>query len=334
MQPKNLHTFSGILPYHHPENILIDDVLALSTHLVPHQFLLDGNDFFKDIQDVIYHHDEPVLDGSMYSHYKLCKLASENGVKVLLSGSGGDEMFGGYTAHINSYHASLLSSFRFRKYINEINRVATNSDHGYKNLISKSLYECIPFSVRRILKNKQIQRKSAHLQMHPAIEHYYNEDTNPYYANWLNYYKSWSVPPFLHYEDRNSMAFGIETRVPFYDHQLLEFVSQFDPGQLINGSSKSLIRNSFKNIVPQTVLAQKGKYGFPSPIDHALKTDKKGMELFFDLYKKTPFLKPKETEQIGIDFYNGKSDLSSFWRLLSYMIWYDIFFTQTKSKTT
>ncbi len=332
MQQKNLHTFSGVLPYHHPENVLIDDVLALSNQIIPHKFLLDGNDFFKDIGEVIYHHDEPILDGSMYSHYQLCKLAAESGIKVLLSGSGGDELFGGYTAHVNSYHALLLSSFRFRKYIKDINRVATNSNHGYKNLISKSVYECLPFSIRRMLKNKQIQSKSGHLQMHPIIEHYHYEHANPYYANWLNYYKSWSVPPFLHYEDRNSMAFGIETRVPFYDHKLLEFVSQFAPDQLINGSSKSVMRNSFKEIVPPGVLTQKGKYGFPSPIDHALKTDKKGKEIFFDLYRNTPLLKPKETEQIGIDFYKGKSDLSAFWRLLSYMIWYDIFFTQKKEQ--
>lgn len=332
MQQKNWHTFSGVLPYYHPENVLIDDVLASGNQIIPHKFLLDGNDFFKDIGEVIYYHDEPILDGSMYSHYQLCRLAAESGIKVLLSGSGGDELFGGYTAHVNSYHASLLTAFRFRKYIKDINRVATNSNHGYKNLISKSLYECLPFSVRRKIKNKQIQIKSSYLEMHPPIKHYYYEHANPYYANWLNYYKSWSVPPFLHYEDRNSMAFGIETRVPFYDHKLLEFVSQFAPDQIINGSSKSIMRNSFKSIVPSTVLRQKGKYGFPSPIDHALKTDKKGKELFFDLYRNTPLLKPKETEQIGIDFYKGKSGLSDFWRLLSYMIWYDIFFTQKKAQ--
>lgn len=331
MQQEYLHTFSGILPYYHPENVLIDDVLAESNRIVPHKFLLDGNDFFNDIGDVIYHHDEPILDGSMYSHYQLCKMAGELKIKVLLSGSGGDELFGGYTAHINSYHASLLKSFRIGKYAKDIRSVAANSNHGYRNLISKSLYECVPFQTRRNLKNRQIQKRSGHLEMHPVIEHYHYEHPDPYYANWINYYKSWSVPPFLHYEDRNSMAFGIETRVPFYDHKLLEFVSQFAPDQIINGSSKSVMRDAFKGIVPASVLTQKGKYGFPSPIDHALKTDSKGKALFFDLHRNTPFLKSAETSQIGVDFYNGKGDLSAFWRLLSYMIWYDIFFTQTRS---
>ena len=127
------------------------------------------------------------------------------------------------------------------------------------------------------------------------------------------------------------MAFGIETRVPFYDHKLLEYVAGFAPDQIIDGSSKSLIRKSFKGRVPAAVLAQKGKFGFPSPIDHALKSDKKGKELFFDLYKTTPLLNAKETERLGISFYNGNADLSTFWRVLSYMIWYDIFFTQREA---
>ena len=326
MSQESYPAFSAILPYHHAENVLIKEVLNANQKMVPHSFLLDGGDFFNDIRDVIYHHDEPVLDGSMYAHYKLCQLAKENGIKVLLSGSGGDELFGGYASHIHSYHATLLSSLRLKKYLTELGKVSRNSDHSYHTLLFKSVYENVSFNARRFLKNRQVQNKHRYLEIQPEIDHYYYETEDRYYANLLNYYKSWTVPPYLHYEDRNSMAFGIETRVPFYDHKLLEFVFQFSPGEVINGSSKSLMRDSFKGIVPQKVLRQKGKYGFPSPIDHALRSDKKGRELFFDLYRKAPFLKHKETREVGEDFYKGKGELTTYWRLLSYILWYDIFF--------
>jgi asparagine synthase (glutamine-hydrolysing) len=332
MKQEKLDTFSGILPYHNAENALIDDVIAKSNAIQPHKFLLDGKDFFEDIQDVIYHHDEPILDGSMYAHYKLCEMAKAKGVKVLLSGSGGDELFGGYEAHINAHHSTLLAGLKFKSYIKDIRRIANNSNHTYRALIFKSLYECVPFNIRRSLKNIQIQSRNKHLVIYPSIKHYHFEHANSYYANSLNYYKSWSVPPYLHYEDRNSMAFGIETRVPFYDHQLIDFIFQFAPDEIINGNSKSILRKSFKDIVPGKVLSQKGKYGFPSPIDHTLKTNLKGRELFFDLYKNTPFLKPKETAQVGIDFYNGKGSLTTYWRLLSYILWYDLFFTRRAGK--
>ena len=140
----------------------------------------------------------------------------------------------------------------------------------------------------------------------------------------LNNYKSWTAPHFLHYEDRNSMNFGIEIRVPFFDHKLIEFVLQFNTDDVISGSSKSIMRKTFRGIVPDKILDQKGKYGFPSPLDHLLKNNKKGKEIFFDLCNKTPLLSKEETLKLGERFYAGKEDISVFWRTLSYMIWYDL----------
>ena len=84
--------------------------------------------------------------------------------------------------------------------------------------------------------------------------------------------------------------------------------------------------------MPATILQQKGKYGFPSPIDHALKGNEEGKAMFFDLAQKTDLLKESETTMMGKCFYEGKGDLSAFWRTLSYMIWYQIYFTGGSSK--
>jgi asparagine synthase (glutamine-hydrolysing) len=168
--------------------------------------------------------------------------------------------------------------------------------------------------------------KNDHIEIHPYVRHYYQSHPDPFFANLLNNYRSWTAPPFLHYEDRNSMNFGIEVRVPFFDHKLIEFIFQFNSDEIISGSSKSIMRNSFKNIVPEKILQQKGKFGFPSPLDHILKNDKQGKEIFFDRANKTPLLIPEKTKKMANEFYNGKGDLSSFWRTLSYMIWYHLHF--------
>lgn len=325
-----LHTFSAVLPYSHPENILIDDVVKMSKQIIPHNFLLSGENFFNDIPNIIFHHDEPIMDGSMYAHYKLCELAKQNNIKVLLSGSGGDELFGGYASHIYAHQAKLLLQFRIGNYLKNLHAIKKNSSNSYKNLLFKSIYECLPISVRRFIKNKQLHGRNGHLLVKPDIKHFYYEHADRYYANLVNNYRSWTVPPYLHYEDRNSMAFGIETRVPFMDHKLIEYVLQFASEDIINGRSKSLMRNSFKGIVPDAVLQQRGKYGFPSPIDHALKNDKRGKEIFYDLYKTTPLLNTKYTEKIAKEFYAGNGNLTSFWRTLSYIIWYNIFFCNKK----
>lgn len=327
METDYLHTFSAVLPYYHPENALIADVLKSSDRITPHEFLLNGENFFEDIPSVIYHHDEPTMDGSMYAHYKLCQLAKQNGIKVLLSGSGGDELFGGYASHIHAHHGKLIGELRLIKYLGELNKVRQNSPISYQTLLFKSIYENIPISIRRRLKNRQIQQRIDHLSVKPEVQHYYHTAPDVYHANLINNYRSWTAPPFLHYEDRNSMAFGVETRVPFFDHVLIEFILQFASDDIISGRTKSLLRDNFRCIVPDAVLNQKGKYGFPSPIDHALKHNQRGMEYFYDLYKETPLLKEAETKLLGDKFYKANGDVSIYWRTLSYIIWYNIFFT-------
>ena len=326
MKQNELNTFSAILPYFHPENNLIKEVESFSSKIKPHHFMLNGKGFFDEISDIIYHHDEPIMDGSMYTHYKLCEIAGQNGIKVLLSGSGGDELFGGYASHVHAQHAKLISRIKLSRYVKDIVKTRKNSSITLRNLVIKSLYETIPLGIRRQIKKSQVRKKITHLNIKPDFPHYYHHHRDPYFANMINNYRSWSAPPFLHYEDRNSMAFGVETRVPFFDHELVEFILRFSTDEIISGESKSLLRNSFKGIVPDKVLTQKGKFGFPSPIDHALKEDATGKDMFYDLCKHTPLLKHTESKSLADQFYQGKGDISIYWRTLSYMIWYKIFF--------
>ena len=330
MGRKDLPVFSAVLPYFHPENSLIKTVLEENRHFIPRQFMLDGKDFFSEVPKLIYHHDEPVMDGSMYAHYKLCQLAGSDGIKVMLSGAGGDELFGGYASHVHAHHAKLIRNLRWVKYIQQIKEAGSNSHWPVKELLMKSIYECLPVSVRRSIKNKRLQKANRHLSIHPAIKHFYFDHKDAYYANMINNYRSWTVPPYLHYEDRNSMAFGVEVRVPFYDHMLVEYFLQFGDDSVIKGSTKSIMRQSFKGIVPEPVLQQKGKYGFPSPIDSSLQKDEMGKDLFYDNYRSTPFLIPASAKKIADDFYAGKGDLNTYWRLLSFIIWHQIFFSKQK----
>lgn len=328
MHQSQLHTFSGVLPYFHPENSLIEGVVKGDRRIVPHQFLLDGKGFFDDIPRVIYHHDEPILDGSMYAHFKLCQLASAEGIKVLLSGSGGDELFGGYSSYVYAHLAKQIRRGNLARIVSQIKLLHGTTGLSYQNLLAKGLQDCMPFALRRKLKNKKLRTQYPFVDTDHEVRQYYFEHADPYYANLINNFRSWTTPPYLHYEDRNSMAFGVEIRVPFYDHRLIEFVLQFEDSSIIQGSSKSVMRTAFKGLVPDPVLTQKGKYGFPSPIDHALKNDAKGRELFFDLYASTPFLKKKETEAFGKAFYEGKVKVDAFWRTLSYILWYQLYFKE------
>jgi len=331
MKQEKLNVFSAILPYFHPENSLINEIADSDNRIIKNELLLSGDHFFEDIPKVIYQNGSPILDGSMYTHYKLCKLAKDKNIKVLLSGSGGDELFGGYESMVNAQHARLLYQRKFVKYFKELlNFRKARENNTYSHLFLRSSYECLPVSVRRFVKNTQLHLKFKHVTIQPDVQHYYYNHPDPFVANMLNNYKSWTAPHFLHYEDRNSMNFGIEIRVPFFDHKLIEFILQFNTEDVISGNSKSIMRKTFRGIVPDKILDQKGKYGFPSPLDHTLRTNEIGKEIFFDRADKTMLLDPKKTKKLGTDFYNGKADLSTFWRTLSYMIWYQLYFEKNK----
>jgi len=330
MTQENLNVFSAVLPYYHPENSMINDVANADHRIIKNEMMLSGDNFFNDIPKVIYQNGSPILDGSMYTHFKLCELAKQKNIKVLLSGSGGDELFGGYESSVHSQHARLLYQGRFLKYLNDLIEFRrTRVNNNYSHLFLRSTYECLPVSLRRMAKNFQLRLNFKHIEKTPTLQHFYHESNDPFVANLLNNYRSWTAPPFLHYEDRNSMSFGIEIRVPFFDHKLIEYILQFKTDDIISGSSKTIMRNSFRGIVPDSILNQKGKFGFPSPIDHTLKSNQDGKDIFFDLYKKTPLLKQKETEKLGLDFYAGKADVSAYWRTLSYMIWYNLYFNKS-----
>jgi asparagine synthase (glutamine-hydrolysing) len=326
---QSLHTYSALLPKANAENALIPYINTLPK-VEKHEFMLDGRDFFNDIRKVIYHHDEPLLDGSMYSHFKLCEMAQADGIKVLLSGAGGDELFGGYFSHVSSYLGSLIQQLKWKKLYNSVNEISSKSDYSRAQLLVKAAQETLPFSLRKLLKNNSIKKQFTHFRAQSDLAFFTQTNANAWTANLLNNYKSWTVPPYLHYEDRNSMAFGVEIRVPFYDHVLMEWVMQFDPGSFINGSSKSMMRESFKQIVPSEILQQKGKYGFPSPIDELLRVSKESKELYYDLVPANPFFVSSNAKDLGDRFFSGREEVGTFWRALSFSLWYSLFFTSDR----
>ena len=323
-----LHTFSAILPVRNEENKLIEEITC-HPKAEKHEFYLDGSGFFDEISNVIYHNDEPIQDGSMYSHYKLCQMAATTGIKVLLSGSGGDELLGGYASHVHAYLGTEMKNLNFRKYFNQVKNISANSGYTRTDLIKKSLQELLPFDIRIKYKHDQFKKAAAHTYLSDytqKLPYYYYRDSDPWTSNYINNYKSWTVPPYLHYEDRNSMAFGSEIRVPFYDHVLIEYVSEFTPDSLINGRSKSILRDSLRGKVPEKILNQKGKYGFPSPIDTLLRDRSQTFPFYQNAISDVPFLDIKKSMKLGEDFFHGKADFGIFWRTLSLSIWYKRFF--------
>lgn len=157
--------------------------------------------------------------------------------------------------------------------------------------------------------------------------HFRNKD--PFEANLLNNLRNWTVPQFLHYEDRNSMAFGIEIRVPMLDHVFMEYVMQFRPEDLLKYRTKQLLRDSLHGFVPEQVLKQRLKHGFAAPLENFVNFDTKGTLHFFnEQVHSVPFFNQPEVERLGTEVLKNRENarFHYFWRVLSLAIWYNIFF--------
>jgi asparagine synthase (glutamine-hydrolysing) len=316
-------TLSGRTVYEHPENKLIDTFLDEHPNVKSIQFDLDGSQFFEEIFNVIEHHDEPILDGSMFSHYMLCKKAHENGLKVVLSGSGGDEVFGGYESHSIGFMSDYLAKLKLRKFSKSIKIYIGFHQYSTSWVASKIATEFIGQKWKSRL--KRMKTPTMDVLSIQAHNEFFSTNCKSYSESaFERSIKHQTVPPYLHYEDRNSMAFGVEIRVPFLDHKLVEYVAEFKQDVMFDGTTKSTLRQAFKNDISNDILFQRKKEGFPSPIDTALQVDERIKTFFYNHLSVTPFLNVNQCKVLADDFYSMGKNLTLYWRVLSYMMWYSI----------
>jgi asparagine synthase (glutamine-hydrolysing) len=133
------------------------------------------------------------------------------------------------------------------------------------------------------------------------------------------------LPSLLRYEDRNSMAFSIETRLPFLDYRLVEFVFSLPDDQIIDGTTtKAILRSSFSDSIPRSVLARSDKMGFETPTDIWWR----GVfvhELRRRLLGPTPLHEWLDPGALGVEvegYLSGKREIGlQVWRWLSLESW-------------
>jgi asparagine synthase (glutamine-hydrolysing) len=220
-----------------------------------------------DINKFISIHAEPIPSTSPYAQYKVMELAQGN-VVVTLDGQGADEMLAGYHYFFGFYFKDLLKHFKIIRLIKEI----------YKYLIiHKSLFGIktfIYFLLPKNLRTKARVGEKAYLNSE-FVEKYGKTNSiagNLYAANSLNEalinHFEYKLEHLLKWEDRNSMAFSLEARVPFLDHRLVEATLSADGRDIIvNGMTKAPLREAMKGILPEEIRLRTDKIGFGTPQD-------------------------------------------------------------------
>jgi len=265
---------------------------------------IDHNKFNESIKDVIYYLECPIADGSLIAQNILMKKIGKMGIKVILSGNGGDEVLAGYPTIFNP--PKEIEDIKKGKLI-------------FPSL--RTLYHLLPNDIKNnIYRNKH--KKLGILKYNKVLgkiwnrfNEYGNDDVlNNYLINGLEH---WTLPNLMWYEDRNSMAASIESRCPLLDFRIVNFLLELPGSYKIDaGFSKKILRDAAKDIVPQPILNRTDKQGFHAPTD-------------------------KWVEHIDSNFLNDKSFRSAFsylnfdkiqnspyrtyWRTYTLYLWYKVF---------
>lgn len=238
------------------------DAVVARTGVELHTVTPTFEDFIQTLPEVLKHQDEPFASASILVQYHVMKLARTHGVKVLLDGQGADEIFGGYPPFAGPRYAALLRSGKAGTAFSALRA----GEIGPRALVRYAV-----FGAHRLPTRLQNWRDPPWLgstarragSLWPVTERHSGTLLSRVLWNQIS---TAGLSALLRYEDRNSMAFGIEARVPFLDHRLVEAALLLpDRLKIGAGQRKIALSNAMRGIVPDSVLDRRDKIAFAPP---------------------------------------------------------------------
>jgi asparagine synthase (glutamine-hydrolysing) len=232
------------------------------------------DEFLHDLDDLVWHQDEPFGSTSIFAQWAVFKLVHQHGVKVMLDGQGADEQLAGYLGLSYSYFTELYVKQRYSTLLRETWTHARQQNKEWLPLLPAAFLRRLRISAPapassppqdwvapRFAERYQPQsRYLANQQLRPFGETEHLNNTL-YQLTFHN-----NLQALLRHEDRNSMAFSVESRVPFLDHRLVEFIFSLPSHLKIrHGYTKRVLRDGMAGVIPERIRWRTGKLGFATP---------------------------------------------------------------------
>lgn len=279
------------------------------------------DDFLTSLDDVVESQEEPFASPSLTMQHFVMKTARENGIKVLLDGQGGDEMLLGYEKYYGAYILSILRSEGGIAALKALSRIRTNNDNMGGANLAKYLVGGLSAKAR-YARYRRDHRYFATFPPMPAHLGAFSASLADTFKLQQLEVTSTNLPILLRYEDKNSMAHGVEARLPFLDYRLVEFcLSVPDRYKIRDGWTKWLLRHAMVGRMPAEVTWRKNKFGFEAP--EALWLDRHLPEMRRKVLA-SPLLGDLASPRHLKRAYDGL-DMRSRWRLYSIALWEETF---------
>lgn len=319
------NTFSAVFPDSiNDEEKYVDAFLSqYGDRITPHKIQPKSEQFVDDLSDFIRTQEEPIVSTGPYAQYQVMREASQH-VTVLLDGQGADEMMAGYIPYYFVYLKQLHRQGRWGKLCIEV---------------VSSLDVLLRLARFTILDRISLRKRVATRQMladdfaHKYADEHFSVIRGNLKRRLVQDLFHHSIPSLLRYEDKNTMRFSIEGRVPFLDKDLLQALFSYSDEAIIkNGVNKRALRDAMKQRLPEMIRARRNKIGFTTPeYEWAMRLKKEFYTVFnSQSFTYRPYFNGPAVLAAFEGFIHERNDATTmmFWRLMNLELWLREFIDQ------
>jgi asparagine synthase (glutamine-hydrolysing) len=283
----------------------------------------------REMERLLWYQDEPFGSTSIYAQWNVMRAAKRRNITVLLDGQGGDELLAGYLPSFLYLFRQMLKERAFKRLIKEFRIFQKKHGNWLWQFLPRKLPTRIAHCVSCFVPNRMTKIEWAEERFQKKYRRDlstpmpFNNDLNNYLYRLFRFN---ALPGLLHYEDRNSMAFSLETRLPFLDYRLVEYVFQLPVEQKVKeGVTKVVLRKAMEGIIPEAIRNRTDKMGFSTPMGFWLKGPLQGWVkgvLDSQTFKGRGYLKPLKVQEIFTEHCDKKVDHGfTIWRWVNLELW-------------
>jgi asparagine synthase (glutamine-hydrolysing) len=279
----------------------------------------DSTTFVAELAQLVWHQDEPFVSTGPYAQWCVMREARRH-VTVVLDGQGGDELMAGYVP----YHLVYLRQLWRQRRLGRLVREAWAARDVLAPLLARERRERRrPFPGRRLLDPAWTAHMAPVRDTRPAddLKRRLLEDVTTY-----------SLPALLRYEDRNSMAHSLESRVPWLDQELVERILALPEEAIIrDGWARYLLRQGMRGVLPERIRRRRWKVGFTTPETRWLFARRAVFQSLFQspLFQSRPFWDGEAVARAFRAAARGEIASSLFlWRVINAELWLRVFFSR------
>lgn len=296
---------------------------------------ISAEEYWEAFPKIQYQMDEPLADPAAIALYFVSKLASEH-VKVVMSGEGADELFGGYRIYMEPLTLTFYDKFPFaiRRIISKIcEKLPQKRGINYLVRRGKTIEERYigNANIFTFKERQQILKKHSAVAPKVLCDKFYSEVSDADTVTKMQYLdiNMWLMGDILLKADKTSMAKSLELRVPFLDKKVMELAETIPLNCRVNTKTTKLaLRKAAEKTLPP-LTANKDKLGFPVPIRVWLKEDKyyKIVKSAFQSDTAESFFNCQSLLEMLENHKSSKADLSrKIWTVYTFIVWYEEYF--------